>query len=834
MRYFITLLFAAIGLAFTPSLGQTTSTPTYFTGTWTCLDSTGVSAPGYLPGSLHDALIRSGIISDPFVGTNEKEISWVNEKTWIFTSNPFAKPEGNWEHLQVDGVQLYSSWKLNGNEIGETDNAFKPFTIDLADGINDEENVLEVSFASISTEDRTMHRMPQFMFGWDWGPTLIDRSVRSLNLVEKPDGLKNLYLRTATVNGRSAAGVIEWDYEGQGDESVVWAISEPGGKVVARGRDDASKGVDNFLLENPRLWWTHDMGTPFLYNLELVVLSPGKGMVDTQIQKVGIRTLELNTDDGAFQFILNGKPIYAKGANYIPTDVIETRENKIEEMRLLESAIMANMNMLRVWGGGDYATDSMMEFCDENGLLIWHDFMFACAMYPGDEEFLASVSSEATAQTLRLRHHPSMALWCGNNEISEGWERWGWQDGLSKSEKEEEEIAYESVFGEILPSIVSEHTNIAYWESSPKLGRGDSNFRNEGDAHDWGIWHDGYAFDSLWSRVPRFMSEYGFQSFPVNHTLATVLTDDSVLFKAGFRENPEVVNHEKHPRGFDIIDSYLSMTHSGLNGVSTTLEDFSYLSRVIQAEGIAEGAIAGRVNMGHCWGSLVWQLNDCWPVASWSSIDARGNWKLLHHELKKAFAPELLHGKLDGKNLRVYLVSDRMSNGLKSMGKLTVELYDLNGNQRKTVTEDLELVSGGVTTLYLENFLSKKIDRNNAVVVITYKAGIIELEDFVYSVTPGKLALEPTDFKVTSLGKIGNRYRVKVSSTKFAKSVELSAGVDGNFSENGFDLMPGETKVVDFTPHNGDVFAPTSKGKRGNSNSTPEFSARSLRSLPNN
>lgn len=820
-------------LGLSNTLAQITPKTTYFNGTWTCLDSTNISVKGYLPGSLHSALIRGGIIEDPFVGTNEQEIQWVNEKNWVFTSDPFDIPEGEWANLKAEGIQLYTTWKLNGRDLGQTNSAFTPHYFDIRNGLKSEENILEVHFSKISTEDRTVHRMPQFVFGWDWGPTLVDRSVKSLTLVGPDTALRNTNLVTNSIHGNQANGMIQWDYEGRGDETVVWAISDDGGKVVARGRESATRGSALFSLDNAKLWWTHDMGTPYLYKLELVVITPGEGMTDRQIQNVGLRTIELDTDNGAFRFILNGKNIYAKGANYIPTDVISTRSNKLEDTHLLESAIAANMNMIRVWGGGSYASDNMMEFCDTKGLLVWHDFMFACAMYPGSDEFLSSVSKEAKAQTLRLRHHPSLALWCGNNEISEGWANWGWQDNLSNSEKESKKQAYKTVFNDILPNIVSENTNTPYWESSPMLGRGDENFINTGDAHDWGLWHDGYSFDSLWTRVPRFMSEFGFQSFPVNHTLRTVISDPSVLKKADYRKNPEIINHEKHPRGFDIIDSYIEMTHRGLTNRSTNLDKWSYLSRVIQAEGVSDVAIAGRVNMGHCWGSLVWQLNDCWPVASWSSIDARGNWKLLHHKLKKAFAPDLLHGRISGNSIDIYLVSDRMSNGLKTKGQLTVDLFDLKGFKINSFTETMELVSGDVSSLHLEKIIPNKVNRNNAFVVLTFKAGSIELTDYVYFVTPGELNLEPTEITVNNLGKVGSRYRIKVTSSKFAKSVELTAEVDGIFSDNGFDLLPGETKIIDFTPHSGDLYVLSTNAPNTGYKPQPNFRARSLVSLSN-
>ena len=835
-------------LTFQHSSAQTPTTSAFFSGFWTCPDSLEIQSAGHIPGSLHQSLIRSEIIPDPFVGVNEEKVQWVGEKTWVFTSSPFDLDDSQ-KVIEAQSVQLYSKWYLNDILIGTTDNAFLAQTFNLHKAMKATGNILKIEFSPPSKfekaklsavgyplpgdEKRAIHRMPQFAFGWDWGPKLLDMSVKGLSYKDLNNSINHINLETIELGENSAKCIVGWSLEGDFKEpvSMRWALTNDSGVKVAWGSETGNVGdfTQEFDLKFPELWWTHDLGNPYLYNLEVIAFN-NTGLLGRTIKKVGIRTLELNTDNDGFQFILNGQAIYSMGSNIVPSDIIPNKVYSREEKSLVDAAIEANMNTLRVWGGGNYASDVFMEYCDEMGVLVWHDFMFACAMYPGDDDFVASVKSEAEYQCKRLRHHPSLAIWCGNNEVSEGWERWGWKEGLSESDIGDVGLAYDKIFKDLLPQIVFDLDDAPYWESSPKLGRGDSNFKNKGDAHDWGIWHDGYSFDSLWSRVPRFMSEYGFQSFPEKSTFSSILSHDSIMSLKDFRIHPEIVAHEKHSRGFDIIDAYMQRTHGYLISDSLEFEDWAYLSRVIQAEGIAEGAIAGRLNQDHCSGTLVWQLNDCWPVASWSSIDGHGRWKLLHNKLKEAFQPILLHGLFDEDVLTVGITANPGAFSKTIQGTLIVNLKSLDGQIINSEIVNLSVSSAETNWLKFKNLIPVGSNINNIVVQLHWKeddaSDALSASDKVYLVNPGELNLKKSSIFIERFGWSGDSYIFEISANTFVKSVELYSLQEGNFSENGFDLFPGETIRVSFNKFDVDAFAPGMGDKKNYTD--PHIMARSL------
>ena len=818
-------------------------------GTWKCLDSTEISVQGWIPGSLYNSLLRSSVIPDPFVGTNEDSIQWVSQKNWVFTSKPFDAPgnSNDLAFLMINRVLTYSVWTLNDVTIGTTDNAFHMWKFDLKSALKPTGNIIKVNFESphklseslISNSShplpgdslRSVHRSPQYAFGWDWALSLVDNSVGSIQLskasIKEHLTIKNLDVITDTINGGTASGRVKWEIEGHSDEDLFfrWALTNPEGRVVAAGKLNHEIGIVevDFKIENAELWWTHDLGTPSIHTLEVVAVGNNK-LIGREKIEVGIRTLRLDTsldDKGAnFKWILNNVPVFAGGANVVPADLILNRIRKSEEVLLVKNAVAANMNTLRVWGGGNYASDAFMDACDRMGVLVWHDFMFACAMYPGDDKFINSVNEEAIYQTQRLRHHPSLAMWCGNNEVSEGWERWGWKDGLTKDQISDIQASYDKIFEELLPSIVSEFDDAPYWASSPSLGRGDIEFVTWGDAHDWGIWHDGYSFDSLWTRVPRFMSEFGFQSFPEKSTWEMSVPDEVFI-----RDSEAVIAHEKHSRGFEIFDAYLNETH-GSGFVDISYEDWSYLTQVIQAKGISDGVKAARLNQDFCSGSLVWQLNDCWPVASWSSIDAHGKWKLLHHKLKTAFAPTLLYGRWNTEGRKPVLEVGLVSNPTREkpieiQGTLRVSVVSFNGNVISMSDHPLNLFPGNPMWTELENILSKKVDPTRSFVQLSWSDDACEDKSncelgasaVVWSVLPKELNLEKTEISVTKYNSQGYNSDNEstlyvVESPVFAKDVQLTSNASGNFNINGFDLLPGEQRIVEFTPHKLETWAP--------------------------
>ena len=409
--------------------------------------------------------------------------------------------------------------------------------------------------------------------------------------------------------------------------------------------------------------------------------------------------------------------------------------------------------------------------------------MFACAMYPGDAAFLENVKQEAIHNVKRLRGHPSIALLCGNNESSEGWQRWGWQDDKTDEQKQEIRANYYAVFNHILPKVVdSLSPKISYWESSPKYGRGDKRYQFEGDAHDWWVWHDGWPFEHFEENVPRFMSEFGFQAFPSVETIKYATGKDFVELN-----DPLFATHQKHSRGFQLIADYMARDFP----VPQNAEDYVYVSQLLQAYGITKGIHAQRRAKPYNMGTLYWQLNDCWPAVSWSSLDYLGNWKALHFQAKKAFENVLVSAEEKNDSLHVFVVNDTFENIKNS---LKLKLMDFDGKviyEKTFAAESPENSSKILFSLPLKNL---NFDKAFCVLKITFG----ETEYLHYFVKPKDLKLGKSEIE-TKIEKVDEGFLIKLSSKTLQKNVFLMADEKGNFEDNFFDLLPNEPKAIFFS-----------------------------------
>ena len=546
-----------------------------------------------------------------------------------------------------------------------------------------------------------------------------------------------------------------------------------------------------FQIKNPKLWWPHNLGEPYLYNIKVVV-KDGRKILDSISVKKGLRTVELVTEKDSigesFYFKVNGVPVYAKGANYLPQHSFQNEVKQEDYERLLNDVVDANMNMLRVWGGGIYEKDKFYDLCDEKGILVWQDFMFACAMYPGDTEFLDNVAKEAEQNVKRLRNHSSIALWCGNNESSEGWHRWGWQANRSKEEKEDIWNNYLKVFDSILPKTVNEYSNASYWQTSPKYGRGNPLYKSEGDAHDWWIWHDGYPFEHLEENVPRFMSEFGFQSFPSYEVIRYINQKDSIdIDSEGFK------NHQKHSRGFQIIDDYMQRDFpvpEVYTEHSRSAEDYVYMSQLLQAHGITKGIEAHRRAKPYNMGTLYWQLNDCWPAVSWSSIDYFGNWKALHYKAKKSFENVLVSSKVENEILKVWVVNDKLE---AVTGKLSLQLMNFSGKVIWSNEEEIKVEPLLSEVKFQLDLKTLNFNKNETVLVSTFN----DESSFFYFVKPKELKLLQAEIQKT-VTKTNDGFSIELSSSTLQKDVFLFSDTEGHFSDNFFDLLPNQSKIIQF------------------------------------
>ncbi len=800
--------------------------------------------PAEVPGTVQADLLRLGVIPDPFLKNNEDSIQWVSSKNWQYKkefslSNETLKKQ---KHLlNFEGLDTYADVFLNDSLILTANNAFRKWEIDVSDLLK-AENKLLVVFKNIDSaerekaseltyklpeDERVFSRKPQYQSGWDWGPVIKTMGIwREVSLISFDiSRITDVFLKTESISDSLAGIVAKFELESLREENLSIKIQN---KTTGEIFSESFKTNPNqteyeipFSIKNPKLWWTHNLGEPFLYDIKIDLVHKGN-VLESHSKKLGIRSIELVTEKDSigesFYFKLNGKPIYMKGANYIPQQMMEPKVDREKYVELINDAVLANMNMLRVWGGGIYEDDYFYELCDETGILIWQDFMFAGGMYPGDKQFLDNVKEEAIYNVKRLRNHASIALWCGNNEISEGWARWGWQDGKETSHKEEIAQNYKTIFNEILPKVVdSLNPNTNYWESSPKYGRGDKRYQFEGDAHDWWVWHDGYPFEHFEEEVPRFMSEFGFQSFPSVETIKYATGRDSVIMN-----DPLFANHQKHKRGFQIIDEYMARDFP----VPKNAEDYVYVSQLLQAYGITKGIQAHRRAKPYNMGTLYWQLNDLWPVVSWSSIDYLGNWKASHYEVKKSFENVLISTEVKNDSITIFIVNDTFKN---ISDTLSMELIDFNGQQifqKKIFVESPENSSEIVFALPLKNlkfdkaFSVLKVDfgesgylhyfsRPKDLKLVENETEIeiqIEMEDFCQvepALPAGRRSRDhiknPEDKGLNSHRTNGeNAFCITLTSKTLQKSLFLSADVKGKWSDNYFDLLPNQPKTIYF------------------------------------
>ena len=544
-------------------------------------------------------------------------------------------------------------------------------------------------------------------------------------------------------------------------------------------------------IPKPRLWWPNGLGEAHLYAVE-AVLDLGR-RVDTLSTRFGLRKLELVTEADSigesFFFRVNGVPVFMKGANVIPMDHFPSRVGPEQYEGLFRDAAEANMNMLRVWGGGIYEEDVFYDFADQYGILIWQDFMFANGMYPGDSLFLDNIRQEATEQVRRLRTHPSLALWCGNNEMDEGWKNWGWARNYDTPEDSAAvRDAYEEIFHGVLPQVVAqEDPSRRYWPSSPSLGWGNPESMNRGDSHYWGVWHGQEPFGVLEEKLPRFSSEFGFQAFPSVETISAFVSPEQQNL-----QDPALRVHQKHPIGNEIIIEYMGRDYF----VPEAFDDFVYLSQLLQAEGMRRAFEAQRRARPRTMGTLYWQLNDTWPAISWSSRDYFGRWKALHFAARDAFAPILISPFLREDTLEIWGVSDLME---ARKGELKLELLDFDGTVLWEETHPATLPANESHVLWtgsssailgesdpsrtlLSVALAESGDEGKVHTALLYYQPPKELELGVPAIA---LQVQQEDESIT----------LTLTADILAKDVYLT--LEGaRFSHNFFDLLPGKPRTI--------------------------------------
>ena len=605
-----------------------------------------------VPGSVYHDLLAAGLIPDPFYRDNEDEALKIMEYDFIY-SRAFQVSaellECDAVLLRCHGLDTLATVEINGQTAGKADNMHRTWEFDVKGLLHEGENTIRVLLASpvkyiraayekkpLEGSSDAMRGFPYLrkahcMFGWDWGPHLPDAGIwREIELI----GAETARLRDVLVLQHHEPDRVTLEIRAhterfaEGEATVAVSVTAPDGRVFT-----AEGAEDRVAIDRPELWWPSGYGAQPLYTVR-AELKAGDRILDVWEKRIGLRTMTVRREKDewgeSFCHCVNGLDIFAMGADYIPEDNLLPRVNRERTRRLLEDAKAAHMNAVRVWGGGYYPDDFFYDLCDELGLLVWQDFMFACASYDLTEAFEENVCAEFRDNVRRLRHHASLALWCGNNEIESfvPLEIWA---------KAKKEIAdYIKLYEYILPKLVKEEDPQAfYWPSSPSSGGSfDEPWdENRGDCHYWEVWHGLKPFTDYRNHLFRYTSEFGFQSFPCMATIESYsLPEERNVFSYIMEK------HQRNASANGKIAEYLSQTYL----YPSSFDAFVYASQLLQAQAMQYGVEHWRRHRGRCMGALVWQLNDCWPVTSWSSIDYFGRWKALHYYEKRFFAPVLV------------------------------------------------------------------------------------------------------------------------------------------------------------------------------------------------
>lgn len=791
-----------------------------------------------VPGTVHQDLLNHNRIPNPFYGMNEEAVQWVENEDWMYRTS-FVVNEQQLSRdaavLEMDGLDTYADVFLNGALILRSDNMFVGHKIEVKPVLRKGVNQLLVRFRSPVKEvlpqlqtngfdypasndhspwrTSVYTRKAPYSYGWDWGIRLATCGIwRPVRLVfsdvariedyyvcqdvvtqAKADVDNRLEINNVTSSTVSALLKVDYHYSDSDTKEIKKQIElRPGANTVSLP----------VSIEKPHLWMPNGWGEPSLYKFT-ASLSVDGVEIAKQERNVGLRTVRVVMDDDeygkSFYFVVNGKPMFAKGANFIPDDALLPNVTPERYKRIFEDVKAANMNMLRVWGGGIYEDDEFYDEADRNGILIWQDFMFACSSYPHDPQFVGRVEAEAEYNIKRLRGHSSLAMWCGNNEIYEAMRYWGWQRKYSAEAFAGMERGYDVLFRGLLPKMVERLDNGRfYMHSSPyeaNWGRPDS--WKTADSHNWGTWHGRKPFESFDTDVPRFMSEYGFQAFPEMKTIRTFAEEKDFEL-----ESPVMNAHQKADIGNALIKQTMGLYYK----VPEKFEDLVYVGLVLQGQGMRHGIEAHRRNRPYCMGSLFWQLNDSWPVVSWSGIDYYGNWKALMYQSKRAFAPILINAIKEGDDVCVYLVSDELQD--RDDVRLDVELMDFDGKAHGKWTQS-GMLAANSSVLFMKKRageLQGKLSAATSLLHFTLKAknGATLADDVFYFAYPKDQKLPEANIE-TSVRRRGDAIEMTLKTDKLARDIFVEVPVLGvRFTDNFFDLLPGQRKKITITSPEGD------------------------------
>ncbi len=808
---------------------------------------------GQVPGGVHTDLLELGRIPDPFVADNEKRVQWVAEADWIYRRNINVSKEMLAEeqvNLVCDGLDTLGRVYINGSLVGCGENMFRQYRWNVKPLLKAGENEvlvyfeLAVAYGVRRNNERPLLGVSQAIpggvyvrkapcqFGWDWGPMLPpvgiwkDIRLEGVSMARFED----VHLRQFHVDRKvTVEAGLKLERLGAGELTAHMVITAPrtGKKMSVEASLAGTDGKLSIEIPDPQLWWPCDYGEQPLYTVDLTLAQGGEHILDKRHYQLGLRTIELRRQPDqwgeSFTFVVNGVPVFAKGSDWIPADSFPTRITAALLNKLLGDAVATHQNMLRVWGGGFYESETFYDICDRLGILVWQDFVYACSIYPLDEpEFHENVHIESVEAIQRLRHRASLALWCGNNEMETGWEHWHWERPDYQILKD----AYEQFFFHTLPAWVAEFDpDHPYWPSSPSSNTlfKDTNSQDVGDMHYWDVWHGRKPFIAYREVYPRFMSEFGFQALPPFETIKTYASEPDWNMNSYLMEY-----HQRSGNGNGLMLSQMTDTFR----MPKDFQSLVYLSMLLQAEGIRYGVEHWRRHPRRVSGIIYWQLNDCWPVASWSSLDYFGRWKALHYAARRFYAPVMLSifdqlprggaGSTElsslvstavkgvmGSHMGVFVTNDTLK---PWQGKVRWALVTLHGEVLQNGEAAANVAAQSAGEVCSMDFKLGDEQRRKVVFVAELMEGDQRKALNVATFAPNKhLELVDPGLEV-ELEQVDKDLVIDLTSSSLARFVEVSfEGLDIVLSDNYFDVPAGYKVTVTCTLPNGKT--PSEMGK---------------------
>jgi beta-mannosidase len=772
-----------------------------------------------VPGCVHSDLRAAKQIPDPFWGGNERDLRWIEEENWRYRRSftiDLALLKNTHVDLVAEGLDTLATVRLNGKEIARTDNMFIGWRFPVAALLRAGANLLEIDFASPMPYIRarqkpddapewcdpvggsSLIRKQPCSFGWDWGPRLATCGIYLPIFLE---GWNANRIASVQVAQRHQRGRVTLSLTPRLERTAKTARFRT--TVRLRGKLVAQRDGPTAIVHEPELWWPNGLGAQPLYDLQVELLDAQGGTIDRWERKIGLRTIELDRHPDAFgesfQFKVNGRAIFAKGANWVPAHALVTQATGAIYEDLLDSAAAASMNMIRLWGGGIYEQEIFYDLCDRKGLLVWHDFMFACALYPGDPAFLKSVRREAEYQVQRVAHRACLSLWCGNNELEQK------PHDILKTKRRKK--AYEDLFYRVIPAVVEKFDGTTpYWPCSPHNPEGyEKGHNNEraGDCHFWDVWFERKPVKRYEEMNFRFCSEFGMQSYSSPEVAATYCHPrDFNVF------GPVMENHQRNASGNLIILDYISRLYRFPRDYAA----LAYLSQLNQAHCMKIGVEHFRRSMPRTMGALYWQLNDCWPVASWSSLEFGGRWKALHYEAKRFYAPALVSVHVPGDetvhldnsirstihDLHVHTVYDAP---LAATGRIEWALHHLDGRKLRSGRKRVPLRYGEARWQLSLDF-ARELGRHGARQLYFRVALVIGKKivsrQTIFFTAPRFLDLRRSPIRTSIRSLKTGRSALTFTSREFHHAVQFHFRETAYRAEdNFFDLHPHEPRTIE-------------------------------------